>query len=346
MPKGKNKAPKNKPKTKVRQRRSRLMDRARRDVMLSIQPLLDQINMLRQLAFQDYLGQNQFLQSTFGGLQEQLAGIQQPDFTGIGNTLTGQLGDLAGLFSAPPETINDIVVGMPGSEVQSAQAVATALGGSALDALATDAARFQNLQSSYQRQGALGESYARQNLTQDLQEMLRNMYLQQAQTMATVPESILARVDELRQQALENRLAQQKIASDRAFSEFLQNFLSGAYAPPGGGGGGGGGGRGGRFPPPTYTGPREGGGWTPQQQDRYSTPKHPYPSLYTGIREGGPYGYYDPFAYMQGNYYQPFDWYAFMQQQQPQSWSDWYDQWRYPNQYNPYGLYPGYYGGR
>jgi hypothetical protein len=203
MPKNKNK----------RKPKGRIQKRAARDIRVSQQPLVDQLE--RSMGA---------TQSAYGGYQDLLGGMQGQygQQTGdISQDLMNQYSQLAGMLggAAPP------------TEAGAANQLFGGAGAGALGILASDQQRNVDFQRSAQREGGLASRYSQDNLIQQMNEL----YAQR-------PQLIRQRTDELRDQSLERQLAQSQIASDEAFNQYLQNQIGGLLGGGGGRSGGGGGG--------------------------------------------------------------------------------------------------------
>lgn len=235
--------PKNRPKkgaNKGRQRNrnaDRRRTRATRDVQLDIQPRVDLLNQQLQQAQEDYLRMDQSAQSIYGGATDALRGIPSPDFGGIADDLQARLTTLAGAFQG-----GDLQAGMPGlapAELEAGGDLGIAIGAGGLENLASFDARNAAAQQGAQRESVLSGRYARDNLLQQMQDTIDSYNQQLGNVYAQMPSLIGQRADELRREGLESKLAMSKVQGDKAFSQWLQDYMGGQVGGFGGGGGGG-----------------------------------------------------------------------------------------------------------
>ncbi len=225
---------------KATQRRDRrLTQRATRNVELLDAPQANLLQQQLQQAQQDYLRQQQAAQSIWGGASEAMQGLPAPDFGSIAGTLNQNLGTVSDMFGGAGAGQY-----MAPGEAGAGQALGAAYGTAGHGMLANAAEREAGFRSSAEREGVLSQRFAQDNLLQQLQDTLKGYNNQMGQIRADDPWQIQQEADRLRQQSIEDRLAQQKMQSDRAFSQWLQDYAGGLgnnVRPPGGGGGGGGG---------------------------------------------------------------------------------------------------------
>ena len=235
-------------------RRTKLQKRAVRDVRLSERP---QVRQLQQA--------QQGTETAYGGFQDLLApmgkqyGNQTEDIAG---NLTSQLAALSGMLGGDTPVASSA---LPAGEAQAGANMGTQLGAGSLGLLASQAQRNLGYQQSAVREGGLAERSALDNLTQQMSELF-----------AQRPEQIRQRMDELRQQNLENSLVKSQMQGDAAYVEFLKQYIGGMDFGGGKGGGRGTGGGGGDpwVPPNVHadTGPpNDGNNNTPSETQRTST---------------------------------------------------------------------------
>jgi hypothetical protein len=184
-----------------RRRSKKLYRRARRDLQLSTRPA-------RRQARRDYRYASNQAQNIYGGYNEALAGIPPVDTAGMSDALRNQLMSFAGALQG---------AGLPASEVGSATGVFQGVGEGGLSLLASQGARGAEYAASAIREGALAERAARDNLLQQLMGTLGDLRI--------TPAMIQQRVDELRQQRLENRLVRGEIDSQEAMSQYLMDII-------------------------------------------------------------------------------------------------------------------------
>jgi hypothetical protein len=210
--------------------RRRMRQNARRDVAVSQAPALNQIGREEALSNQDYLQQNQAYQSAFGGFQDEMQSIPSIHGDAIMGRLNDQLGTLQNLMSGGGVDMStyDLPVGLPTAEVGAGQNLGAAMGAGAMGDIANMVGRDQAFQGMTRMSGALGEKYARENLAQDLQDTLQG-YSDRRMTLADQAQPlIMQRMNELRQQAFENKALKQKMAQDKAFAEYMMGTLTDA----------------------------------------------------------------------------------------------------------------------
>lgn len=214
---------------KVRAKRQ-LRRNARQDVALSLQPQYDQLNTQLQQAQQDFLRSQQYAQSAYGGYQDELKDLDRPQFGRIADDLESRLSGLGGYFSGTgvgPESLGMQGVGMMADEVAAGEGFGAATASAGLQGLANMDAREGMYRSSAGREGALSERYLHDNLLQSMQDTMQTYNNQLSNITAQQPAMIRSRMDELREQALERKLANSQIRGDRAFNKYLQEFLTG-----------------------------------------------------------------------------------------------------------------------
>jgi hypothetical protein len=199
------------PKPDKPSRRTKMEQRATRDIRISQRPYMDQLQRSSVAT-----------ENAYGGLADQLApmGKQYGNQTeGIAGDLTSQLAALSAALGGDTPVAGGSM--LPGTEMQAGSNMGTVLGAGALETLASQAQRNLGYQQSAVREGGLAERTALDNLTQ-----------QRLQAMQQRPELILQRLDELRQQRLENSLVKSQMAGDEAFSQYLQSMLGNLITPP------------------------------------------------------------------------------------------------------------------
>lgn len=276
----------------------KLRQRAVRDVQLQMQPQFDYNTAQLQQTQENALRLQQAAQSASGGAADAIAGIEQPKFGNIADQFTTQLNRLAPEFGGQGATVpyreTDIYgtregqIGMPATEVAAANAVGGAIGQGTLGMLANDKSRFQMGQASAEREANVFGRNQQAAILQNMQDVLRQHENEQQNLMAQQPYQIKSRLDELKDQAIEQQLARSKMASDEAFNEYLMGSLEGMIntgrnrGPGGGGPGGGGPGGGGGAP--GAPGNREPGG--PPGSDR----EYDVIDQQKGLQGESPYG--------------------------------------------------------
>lgn len=230
----------------------RLRDRAVTDVQLMMQPQFDYNNAQLQQTQENYLRAQQAAQAASGGAYDAIGEARNPGFDRIADQFTQNLNALApefgGVGAQMPYTANSIygerggTIGMPENEVAAGNALGGAIGSAGLSGLANDDARWGMLREGAQREASTFGRNAQAALQSQMMDTLRQHENEQQNLMAQQPYQIKSRLDELKDQAIEQQLAKSKMRSDAAFSQAIQDQISGITGGFGGGGGGGGGG--------------------------------------------------------------------------------------------------------
>ncbi len=225
--------------------------RARRDVRIAQQPQLNAIDREQALAQQNAERAMSAVSSAYGGYQNLLGNM--PDFqkqvSGISTNLQNQLAGLSAMLGGSSM--------LPEGESAAGTGLGTTIGSGALEALASQAAREGQYQASAQREGGIAQREATGNLVQNLNDVMSGFQNRRLDVTDQSAQLIKQRMDELRQQALENQVVKQKMASDAALSQYLMGQVGNIGGGGGGGFGGGGGGGGGGGKPPRATTPKK-----------------------------------------------------------------------------------------
>lgn len=233
----------------------RLRSRAQNNVELYDASQNNLANQQLQQAQDDYLRSLQAGQSIYGGYQDTLSQLPRPQFGQIGDQYDKALGTVSDMFTGAGNA-----AGMDPAEVQAGLGLGQANADVTHTMLANEAAREGMFRSSAAREGDLAQRYYGDQAQQDMRDAMTKYNDQLTNIRSDDPWQIQQEYDRLRQQQVENKLAQSKMASDQAFSSWLQNYLGGSGAPSGGGNGGGGGGGGGGGAPTGHQVDRPGGG--------------------------------------------------------------------------------------
>jgi len=221
-----------KPKDKPR-RTGKLMNRAMSDVSLMLQPQYNMIDREQQIAQQDYLQGLQALNAAYGGYQQELAGMPALPTEDYANRLQQQVAGLSGLLSGGGVDMSmygatELPTGMPAQEVAAGQGMGATLGAGALGDLYSQAMRGDVWQQSAQREGGLAQRYGAENLAQSMDDTLRALRDRRLDVTDQTYLLEKQRLDELRQQHMENQLIQNKIQNDEAFADWLMGDLQSA----------------------------------------------------------------------------------------------------------------------
>lgn len=220
----------------------RLRNRAVTDVQLMMQPQFDYNNAQLQQAQENYLRAQQAAQSASGGAYDMIGEARNPGFDRIADQFTQNLNALApefgGAGAVVPYQQNSIYgerggsIGMPENEVAASNALGGAIGSAGLSALANDDSRWGMLREGAQREASIFGRNSEAALRQQMLDTIQQHENEQQNLMAQQPWQIKSRLDELKDQAIEQQLARSKMRSDAAFSEALQAQLQGMLAGP------------------------------------------------------------------------------------------------------------------
>jgi hypothetical protein len=227
-------------------RRRKVYRQAARDVRLSNKPSLQAIKRETKRGTNEFGDYMAAADSAYRGLINELQGLN-PQYNQISNniadTLNTQLSGLAGLLGtanpepAPEGSPEGIAYGTPAGEAAAAAGLYGTLGAGGLELLASQRQRNLGYTTSAKRQGAIERETAQTNLVQDYKDFLQEMRDRRLGITSTMPVEIRQRMDQIRQQNLQNRLArqqmalaQQEAASNAALNEFLSSQISGLLA--------------------------------------------------------------------------------------------------------------------
>jgi hypothetical protein len=225
-----------------RQRRSdrRLNNRAQTNVEMQDQGQVNLLQQQMQQAIQDYNRESQSAGIIGGGYQDTLADVQRPQFDRIGQEFQGALGSVAPMFGGDPY--------QAAGERAAGNGLGLAYGEAGSSMLANMDAREGMFRSSAGREGALWERNAQDQLLQQMEDAKQMYNDRLGQVRADDPWQIKQERSTLLDEQMQQRLLQSQMQSDKATSQFLQDFLAGQVGGGGGGGFGGGGGGGGGAP--------------------------------------------------------------------------------------------------
>jgi hypothetical protein len=128
------------------------------------------------------------------------------------------------------------VPGVPQSEISAGTGLFGAIGAGSLEDLASQRSRNVAYNTSAQRQGSMESAIARRNYQTDLHDTLKDIGQQRIDLMRSVPQQIQARMDQLRQIAFDQMMAQKNFglsAQSAALAQqqaAMQNNSSAAYS--------------------------------------------------------------------------------------------------------------------
>lgn len=254
----------------------KLRQQARRNVRTQTAPQRNEIDRQQLQSNQDYLNALQGARSAYGGFQNELGNVPRFPLQQLSGQLQDQLGQFHDALGGTPEGVPSEVygqpVGLPQSEAQAGTALYSQLGGNAFNTLTNDAARASMYRQSAGREGALAERYARENLLQGLQDRYQGFDQSRMQLADMMPGMISSEMDRLIQQ-------HQADAQNKALSQWLQSYITGAATQPPRDGGGpsrpGGGTR--KATPNVAATPNQGGYWTGEPTGQNAGPGAPAP---------------------------------------------------------------------
>ena len=180
-----------------------LMAQARRDVRLSMHPILQGYRRQGKLAQQDANQAQQRTQDVYGALGTQLQALGDPysqAMAGISGNLSSELGGLTGL-------LNGQIGQAPGTERAAAAGLLGAIGGGGLSLLASGQGRNAAYNTSAQRQGAEQSAVSQQNILTDLANTKSDLSQQKLDAMGEMSPMYLQRLDQLKQEAAQLALS-------------------------------------------------------------------------------------------------------------------------------------------
>lgn len=208
---------------------SSLMAQARRDVRLSMHPILQQFKHQGTQLQQDANQAQQRTQDVYGALGTGLQALGDPysqAMSGISGNLSTELGGLTGL-------LNGQIGQAPGTERAAAAGMLGTIGAGGLEQLASGQARNTAYNTSAQRQGVEQSAVSQQNILTDLANAQRSLHTSQTDAMGQMSPLYLQRLDALRQQAAQ--LALSRSGNKLSWASFNQqnantNANNGAWA--------------------------------------------------------------------------------------------------------------------
>jgi len=229
-------------------RKKKVYRQATRDVRLSNKPALQAIKRESKRGaneYADYMGAADW---AYKGLINELQGLN-PQYNQISNniadSLNAQLGELAGLLgtanpaNAPEGSPEGIAYGTPAGEAAAAAGLYGTLGAGGLELLGSQRQRNLGYTTSAKRQGAIERETAQTNLIQDYQDFQQEMRDRRLGITSTMPLEIRQRIDQIKQQNLQNRIAREQLAiakqeaeSNAAMAEMMMANISGLLTPP------------------------------------------------------------------------------------------------------------------
>lgn len=180
---------------------------ATRDIGLVVRPQLRELRNQRRGAKRDYRDFNQQMKGLYGALSA--------EFQDIGNDLGGQFGDIQGDYSGG---IADIMGGLAQTTAPDQAGFLNTLGTFALagqNELASDQSREAAYNASVRRQGGIEGMQVRRDASGDLRDILDDIRLARRDVMRDRGPLVLSRLDQLRQQQFDKRMALADLALRR-----------------------------------------------------------------------------------------------------------------------------------
>lgn len=213
---------------KPRRKLGPLESRARRDVMLSVRPELQDIRRARRQGTREYHTASNRVGDIYGGLQHELAPL--------GAQYGNQANDIAGDFTTQLGGLTDLlgsnVQGVPQGEISAGTGLFGTIGAGALEQLAGERGRNLAYNASAQRQGGIEKMTGQRNMLSDLQDFRKDLSQQRLDVTRGTPADIRQRLDELRDAAFQRQLAEKQFGlqarslnqgqlADQAFQNYL-----------------------------------------------------------------------------------------------------------------------------
>lgn len=181
------------------------------EVMLSVQPLLNQIQRSQVTGRRQYRQDMSRAKQVYGALGNQLGnigGAYDTQTAGIPGELTSQLGGLSSLLGSSLGTV-------PDAERQAGVGMVGAIGSGTLEQLASNRSRNASFNTSAQRQGAIENMTVRRNWTADFQNFLDDLTNRRIDVMESVPSQVQSVERNLRNDAFNRRMSLSQLALQR-----------------------------------------------------------------------------------------------------------------------------------
>jgi hypothetical protein len=205
---------------------------ARRDVMLSERPYLQELKRTRKQAIRDTRHASRRTKSIYRGLGHELRPLGGKFDNQAQDISQGLQSDL-GQFESH---LGSTVPGVPQSEITAGTGLFGTIGAGSLEDLASQRSRNNAYNTSTQRQGSMESAIARRNYQVDLHDTLKDIGQQRLDLLRSTPQQIQARMDQLRQIAFDQMMAQKQFglsAQSAALAQqqaAMQNQSSAAYS--------------------------------------------------------------------------------------------------------------------
>lgn len=181
---------------------------AHREVRNSVQDYLNTLKRSGKQAARQTTQTNQRTQDVYGALGTQLSALDAPyqsTMAEIGNNLSTQTAGLAPL-------LQQSVGQAPQTETAAASGLLGAIGSGGLSQLASSAATNAGYNQSAARQGSIESAITQRNALSDLGNFRQDLGQQRVDIMRQVGPQTLQRMDQLKQQGLDRRLALANLA--------------------------------------------------------------------------------------------------------------------------------------
>lgn len=196
------------------------MSDAVRDVNLALNAQIDAINREQQQAYYDYLNRVNGANAAYGGYQQMVGSLSAPYQAQTQQTMSNLNTALQ-----PYQSSQSNVLGLDPSEYMAGQNSYNAAAAASQGVLASMGQRGTDYLTSAQNEGALSQRYAEDNLLQGWEDS-QNQYAQlRLDATDHAGDYVLQRLDELRNQSLQNSALRQQISSNAAYSQMLAGLI-------------------------------------------------------------------------------------------------------------------------
>lgn len=191
-----------------------------RDVNLALNAQIDAINREQQQAYYDYLNRVNGVNAAYGGFNQMVGNMMAPYQQQSGQVMSNLNSALA-----PYRSSQGNVLGLDAAEYMNGQGSFDSAAAAAQGLLSSMGQRGQDYLTSAQNEGALSQRYAQDNLLQRWEDS-QNQYAQlRLDATDHAGDYILQRLDEIKNQALQNSALKQQLTSNAAFSDMLAKLV-------------------------------------------------------------------------------------------------------------------------
>jgi hypothetical protein len=201
-----------------KRRTQQFYNRATREANIAAQPGYDELQRQEDRAKIDYQNWVGGVTNAYGGLMPQLQDTYtqyQQQSAPISSGLSESLGNFSDMLAVP----------LPSSEQQAGGGWYSTIGQGGLELLANMQQRGLDWNVSGQYEAGLSQRSALDNLLQQYKDQVDELNNRRLD-LAPSKDEIMSRADQLRQQALERKIAKQGMKSERAFNQLMQDLLS------------------------------------------------------------------------------------------------------------------------